>query len=342
MYPSHDEPNFGVFVRNVFNQMENNGLDVSKVVIDKNKVSFFYKLLAYFKFYASILFSLGKFETYYIHFVSHSSLPFLILDLMGFKFNLVSHVHGGDVKLLSGYSGTQFKLKKLIVQRTLDISTNIIVPSQAYACYLLENYTTDKEKISIYPSGGVDTRMFNNSKSISVEKGLVGYAGRLIKSKNVDVIIKAIELVPEAKLEILGEGPEEENLKKLVSERNLSSRVSFLPSASQSDLAKWYNRMDVLVYPSESESLGLVPIEAISCNTKAVLSNIPAFQEFKCNGIKFEMPEFLDSVQYSVAINKLLELSDVESRQLYEHNLKIIDTTYSATSTFEVLKNAFQ
>ncbi|WP_140251970.1 glycosyltransferase, partial [Vibrio parahaemolyticus] len=59
----------------------------------------------------------------------------------------------------------------------------------------------------------------------------------------------------------------------------VEKQVKFLPPMSQSELVLWYNKINTLIYPSDSESLGLVPIEAMACGAQVVLSDIPAFTE---------------------------------------------------------------
>lgn len=341
MYPSDSEPGFGTFVKNIFNQIRSNGLHIDKIVIDKNNVSSITKIKLYLIMYMKTLLNFNKYTVFYIHFVSHTSVPFIILNFLGFKFKLVSHVHGGDVKLLSGFSSLQFNVKRYLVKRTLMISEKIIVPSRSYADYLIENYEVSDENIVVYPSGGVNMSIFNCVGKSDVVKGLVGYAGRLIKSKNVDLIIKAISDIPDSKLEILGDGPEKDNLLSLVSSLGLENRVTFYPSATQVDLAKWYNKLDVLVYPSDSESLGLVPIEAICCNTKAVLSKIPAFEELRLNNIAVAIPEKHDATSYREKIKEMIDMPEAQSKLMYDNNLSIIKELYSSESTFEKLKNVF-
>ncbi|WP_259663379.1 glycosyltransferase [Shewanella algae] len=106
----------------------------------------------------------------------------------------------------------------------------------------------------------------------------MGYAGRLLRMKNVDKIISSLLYLDESvKLEIVGDGSEKSNLVSVIDSLGLSNRVIILPFKNHIELAEWYSSIDILVYPSDSESLGLVPLEAMCCGTLTVLSSIPTF-----------------------------------------------------------------
>jgi len=93
----------------------------------------------------------------------------------------------------------------------------------------------------------------------------VGFVGRLAGVKRIDRLIDAfstIELNNEKfKLQIVGEGPlrkELENQAKKISK----AKVEFIGATKE--VEDYYSRFDVVVFPSEGESFGLVAIEALS------------------------------------------------------------------------------
>lgn len=344
MYPSSKEPGFGTFIKNIYTQLSEKGFTIDKLVIDKKNKKI-KKILDYLALYVKSIFKYKNYDFIYIHFVSHTSIPFIILDALGFKFNLIAHVHGGDVKLLNGFNKFHFFLKKKLVQKSLKIANAILIPSESYKDYLIDNYQIDREKLFIYPSGGVNIELFNKKNQIKREKKLIGYAGRLIKSKNVDLIIKSLVDLPEIKLEIVGDGPELKSLNELANKLSLSGRVSFHSSYSQEELAIWYNKINVLVYPSDSESLGLVPLEAISCGAKVLLSNIPAFSELQKNGINVSLLDLKSPNNIFLLRNKismLINESDNISNIIFENNIGIINKKYSSKATLGILQNVFK
>ncbi|KKS07196.1 MAG: Glycosyl transferase group 1 [Parcubacteria group bacterium GW2011_GWB1_41_4] len=88
---------------------------------------------------------------------------------------------------------------------------------------------------------------------------------RLSREKNLELAIKSLLFLPENFfLLIAGQGPYEKKLKDLARDLGLGSRIKFLGKQSQEDLVRFYQVADVFVYPSFSETQGLVVFEASS------------------------------------------------------------------------------
>ena len=102
------------------------------------------------------------------------------------------------------------------------------------------------------------------------------FAGNLIASKGVDVLIEAIALlrargVP-CQLRIIGTGPEEPRLRALAAERALGDAVSWSPFVSQHELPKELGAatVTVLVSRGQAEGLGLVLAEALMAGSAVI------------------------------------------------------------------------
>lgn len=100
---------------------------------------------------------------------------------------------------------------------------------------------------------------------------------RLEYEKGVDVLIKALKLllekVPNAHLTILNTGSYESELKRLVSQLALASRVEF--AGWQDNPYKYMYHADVVVLPSRREGLPNTLIEALACGAKVVATDCP-------------------------------------------------------------------
>lgn len=339
MFPSKNSPSFGVFVKNIHEQLSNAGLNINKVVISNYHGGKIRKIYSYMFFFLSIFLRIPFYKLFYVHFASHSMIPFVLLSYLGIRPKVICHVHGGDVKLLRGFNQAHFVLKRKIVQRALSISKKIIVPSKSYATFIQEEYSIVAEKLLVYPSGGVNQDNFK-LLGIKRDKKLLGYAGRLIKSKNIDIIIQTLVYLPEYYLEIVGDGNQKASLVELVNKLGLTDRVNFLPPINQTELAVWFNKINILVYPSDSESLGLVPIEAMSCGALVVLSAIPPFIELQDLCPHACTVEEKNAETYALAIKKQCELQGQEREIVVEANLDIIRKNFSTVVTFENLKHA--
>jgi len=136
----------------------------------------------------------------------------------------------------------------------------------------LQSIGVDKE-ITVIPNG-ID---FDSIQAItpSPEKTDVIYAGRLIKEKNIDMLIKAIELVkkelPDVQCTIIGEGPEKEALRTLTLELNLERNIRIKDFVtSQDDLFALMKSARVFVLPSVREGFGISVLEANACGLPVV------------------------------------------------------------------------
>ena len=122
---------------------------------------------------------------------------------------------------------------------------------------------------------------FDNIRRIeaSTDKSDVIYAGRLLKHKNVDILIKAVGLINryrELRLIIVGDGPEKENLIALVKNLRLEKKITFLGFFyDQREMLSMLKSSRLFVLPSEREGFGLVVLEANACGIPVLTVDSP-------------------------------------------------------------------
>ena len=112
-------------------------------------------------------------------------------------------------------------------------------------------------------------------KALRVEnKFVVGHVGRMQPEKNHDFLIDVFAEIkrkkPDAELILVGTGPLEDKIKNKVAEKDLSDCVHFL--GNRKDMNRIYQAMDVFVFPSLFEGLGIVAIEAQAAGIPIVCS----------------------------------------------------------------------
>ena len=148
----------------------------------------------------------------------------------------------------------------------------------------ISEHTTNKLKNDLLSrkniftvSIGVD---FEKIKKIhaSSEKSDVIFAGRLLSHKNVDVLIKSIQLIkgkiPKIKCLIIGDGPEKNDLEALVQKFNLEKNINFLGFLeNHDDVYAIMKSSKVFVLPSTREGFGIVAIEANACGITVITVN---------------------------------------------------------------------
>ena len=104
---------------------------------------------------------------------------------------------------------------------------------------------------------------------------LVVFAGRHIPEKRVPALIPAIAAarthVPGLRGEILGDGPDGEEVRRLVAEHGLASVVHVRGFVEPEDVEEALDRAMCLVLPSRREGYGLVVVEASAAGTPSVV-----------------------------------------------------------------------
>jgi glycosyltransferase involved in cell wall biosynthesis len=154
---------------------------------------------------------------------------------------------------------------------------------QAFA-HLYERYTS----CVLYLPHSVDCRQFTPRGDDAGGPGkefVVGYVGRLIPGKGIDVLIKAVAAaeIP-MRLDIRGEGEQAGVLRDLVRRMKLEGRVTFSGVAPFRSMPEHLRSLDALVLPSVETSswkelFGRVLIEAMSCGIPIVASRSGGIEE---------------------------------------------------------------
>jgi glycosyltransferase involved in cell wall biosynthesis len=129
------------------------------------------------------------------------------------------------------------------------------------------------KKVSIVPNG-IDFETISQVPPAKEELDVV-YLGRLIKPKNVDLLLKAVAALkefPGLKAGIIGDGPEMGNLKKLAEELGIQKNVKFFGFVEDSnDVTATMKSSKVFVIPSIQEGgASIVTLEANACGLPAI------------------------------------------------------------------------
>lgn len=101
---------------------------------------------------------------------------------------------------------------------------------------------------------------------------LILFAGRLLRLKGVDLLLRALPRLSDAHLAVVGSGEEDGALRSLADEV-AKGRVHFLGFLNQTELARAYAAADVLCLPSRLEAWGLVVNEAIAMGRPVVVTD---------------------------------------------------------------------
>lgn len=169
----------------------------------------------------------------------------------------------------------------------------------------LKKLTVIKNGIDVnHFSYNPDVRKFTRALfEISESTLVVGHVGRLSPEKNhlflINVFNKVVESGSDAVLLLVGDGPEKEKLETRITELGLEDKVWLL--GAQSDVAPYLQAMDVFVFPSIFEGLGIVAIEAQASGLPVIASdNVPVdaqiTNEFRFLSLDAALDDWRDAI----------------------------------------------
>lgn len=180
-------------------------------------------------------------------------------------------------------------------------------------------------------SNGVDLAQFTPGKvpakiyrkyHLPSDRPLVLYVGRVDPEKSIGKVVTAfagvVEKVPTAQLVIVGDGTDRQHLADLAQALGISKQVQFLGRVMPPDVIAIYRAAKLFVTASETETQGIVLIEAAATGLPLVAVDAGAVREL-CqdgfNGILCRPGEILELTDAMVQL-----LTDETVRQVYAQN----------------------
>ncbi len=142
---------------------------------------------------------------------------------------------------------------------------------------------------------GVDSETFSPGP-ISVRRALgwpeqscvVGYVGRLIHIKGVDLLAAAFrdvsKVAKDARLLIVGSGEEEWMIRSILRKEFASGLVHVESDVPHLQLADWYRAMNLFVMPSRYENFSNAIVEALACGVPFLASDVGGNRELAATG----------------------------------------------------------
>jgi glycosyltransferase involved in cell wall biosynthesis len=145
---------------------------------------------------------------------------------------------------------------------------------------------------------GVDTELFRPDRAKpelrqrllgghSDSDALLLYVGRLSAEKQIERIRPVLDAMPQARLALVGDGPHRQQLEKVFA----GSATTFVGYLGGEELAGAYASADAFLFPSSTETLGLVLLEAMAAGCPVVAARrggIPDIVSDGLNGCLYE------------------------------------------------------
>lgn len=126
----------------------------------------------------------------------------------------------------------------------------------------------------------MDRETARSARGLPADAPVILSVGALIPRKGQEQVIRALPLLPaDYRYVIAGAGPDHDRLSALARELGVERRVLFTGAVPNADLPALYSAADAMVLMSRSEGLANVWVEALSCGTPLILSDIPPAHE---------------------------------------------------------------
>jgi glycosyltransferase involved in cell wall biosynthesis len=133
--------------------------------------------------------------------------------------------------------------------------------------------------LAVIPQFGVDPQIFAPRTRPDHPGFVVGYVGRLVEEKGVDLLLEALAgMEGDWRASIAGTGPESAVLQSLARDLGIGERISFHGHIPASEMPDHFQQLDALVLPSRTrpnwkEQFGRVLVEAMACGVSVVGSD---------------------------------------------------------------------
>ena len=239
----------------------------------------------------------------------------LLMKLMDKKKTVLSY--HCDVNLPSS-------LLNNFILKVMDFSHNVAMKNCRFITVTSKDYAKNSRVVSKYIDRCVEIAPnFKEKEYVKTEKidKSIGFCGRIVEEKGIDVLLKAFKIVkeaiPDASLRIAGNyksvagGSVYPQLIDYINKENIKD-VTFLGKVPEEDLAKFYSQLDVFVLPSINslEAFGMVQLEAMFCGVPVVASDLPGVRTIVKNTKMGLISKVKDEKDLAEKIIKILNNRD--------------------------------
>jgi glycosyltransferase involved in cell wall biosynthesis len=174
-------------------------------------------------------------------------------------------------------------MTRLVIRR----ARAVVVPSRAHLA-LSRELSGFESKVEVIPFGIDQTRWQVVPPPPPGAPPRAIFIGRLVAYKGLDILLRALEQVPDLRLDIVGSGPEGPRLRTLAQALAITDRVRWYGEYPDDDLPRRMADADFLVLPSVTveEMFGLVVLEAMAAGRPVITTALPsAVREVNVPGI---------------------------------------------------------
>lgn len=257
-----------------------------------------------------------------ISFLTYPNIVFLLAKILGrYKGRVfISERNNPDISISNQ---NRPRLFHFLVRKLYPLSNCVISLSKGVAERLDKGFSIPKEKIRVIYNSVDIQKVKTKAKELPScqwykEAGIpiIVAGGRLTKQKGYSDLLRAFATVRQkspCRLVILGEGQEQQALKKLAANLDISNDVAFL--GFQENPFSFMAHSNIFVLSSHWEGFGNVIIEAMACGVPVISTNCPyGPSEIITDGVNGLLVPVGDTDAMAEAILKLLKDEPLRKR----------------------------
>ena len=260
-----------------------------------------------------------KLDILHVHYaIPHASAAFSaqqILKTRNIDLPFITTLHGTDITLLG-----KDKSFQPVIEFTINQSDAVTAVSESLKEDTYQFFDIKKD-IKVIPNF-IDPSFYRFAEDIELraqfaekDEVIITHISNFRKVKRVDDVIRIFEGVQQqlsAKLLMVGDGPELHQVKNLARELGISDKVFFLGKSKR--IEQITSISDVFLLPSETESFGLVALEAMASGVAVVSSNVGGLPEVNIDGITGFLNEVGDIEGMIASVLTILKDKDALAR----------------------------
>ncbi|BAQ61179.1 glycosyltransferase [Geminocystis sp. NIES-3708] len=292
----------------------------------------------------SINFALQRFKPDLIHVVNPAVLGIggiyyakkLDIPLIAsYHTHLPQYLHHYNLGALEGILWELLKLAHNQAQLNLCTSTAMVDELVNHGIEKVDLWQKGVDTDSFHPSLA-SSEMRNRLSQGNPDAPLLLYVGRVSAEKEIDKIKPVLESIPDARLAIVGNGPAKDELEQLFANTN----TNFVGYLHGQELGAAYASADAFIFPSSTETLGLVLLEAMAAGCPVIAARrggIPDIVTDGINGYMFNP----DDAQGAIAATQRL-LAHQDEREKLRQNARLEAEKWGWSSATAQLRNFYQ
>jgi len=273
-----------------------------------------------------------RFRPHLVH--VHWPVPFVLQAMPLPRVPWLLTFHGSDLALLLQYPGLR-RLFAPLLRRAAAITVN-----SGFTRDRLQQLIPGLRRVEVLPLPPA-MKIPPPDQWPARDPHRLLFVGRFIELKGGDILLRAfqqvVQAVPEARLVMVGSGPEEARWRALARELGVADRVVFRGRVPPEHLVQEYPRAAVVVVPSyeiatgQTEALGVVAIEAQAFGTPVVASRTGGLPEVVLHGETGLLVPERDPEALARALIRLLRDPELRHR-MGENARKHYEEHFSAQS----------